>query len=201
MGSGGEGANLLDAQRVLAEHDHQHARARELADGLTVSGPAKKTFIKRVKGHVRRFPGPVLAERESDRLKRQRGSAVHDDRKQMVACVFDARKALCLLAGSNPDDGPRLEHCRPACANIARDDHHIELVLQEIERLTQQMAIVPEPLRKRMAEEVAEARSDRRRPRTERHSGARDADWGSVMNTDERNRREIRGRHGTATRG
>ena len=92
MGSGGEGAKLLDAQRVLAAHDHHHARARELADGLTVSGPAKKTFIKRVKGHVRRFPGPVLTQRESARLRRQRGSAVHDDRQQMVACVFDARK-------------------------------------------------------------------------------------------------------------
>ena len=103
MGSGGEGANLLDAQRVLAAHDHHHARARELADGLTVSGRAKKTFIKRVKGHVRRFPGPVLTQRESDRLRRQRGSAVHDDRKQMVACVFDARKTPQDAKGSSSE--------------------------------------------------------------------------------------------------
>ena len=155
MGSGGEGANLLEAQRVLAAHDHQHARARELGDGLTVSGPAKTTFIERVRGHVRRFPNAVLTQRELDRLTRQKGDAVHDDRTQMVACVFDARKALCLLAGSNPDDGPRLEHCQPACPNIARNDHHIEWARQAIKRLTQEMAIVPEPLRKRMAEEVA----------------------------------------------
>ena len=120
-----------------------------------VSGPAKKDYIPRVKGHVRRFPNAVLTKRELGRLTRQKGAAVHDDRTQMVACVFDARKALCLLAGSNPDDGPRLDHCQPACPNIARDDHHIEWARQEIERLTQEMAIVPEPLRKRMAEEVA----------------------------------------------
>ena len=154
MGSGDEGTSLLEEQRVLAAHDRQHARAEALAAGLTVSGAAKEPLIARVKEHVLRFPGTVLTQRELDRIRKDGRLPVHDDRNQMCACVYDGRKALCLNRGSNPEDGPRFDHCQSGCANIARDDHHIELVRQTIARLKQEMPYVPEPLRNRMADEV-----------------------------------------------
>ena len=57
MGSEGEGAKLLEAQRLLAEHSHQHARAKALDEGLTVSGRAKEHFITRVARACPPFPG------------------------------------------------------------------------------------------------------------------------------------------------
>ena len=73
---------------------------------------------------------------EVNRLRKEGRWPIHHD-LQMLLCVYDARKAHGLTASPDPELGPGMESRQPRCANIARDDHHIELLRRKMEYLKQ----------------------------------------------------------------
>ena len=48
---------------------------------------------------------------EVNRLRKEGRWPAHDDRNQMVLCVYDAEKALRHCASPDPEIGPVMENC------------------------------------------------------------------------------------------
>lgn len=63
-------------------------------------------------------------------------------------CVYKADTALCHHTGHQPS--PRLDHCMPACANIARTDNHARQLREAAHQLEQRASHLPTPLAERL---------------------------------------------------
>ncbi|MFE2729239.1 hypothetical protein [Kitasatospora sp. NPDC059327] len=65
----------------------------------------------------------------------------------LVLCHYKPAQALCHR--DRPEQGPRLDHCRPTCTNIARTDHHAAQLRRRAELLDRQADHAPAPVAER----------------------------------------------------
>ncbi|MEU4969056.1 hypothetical protein [Streptomyces smyrnaeus] len=75
---------------------------------------------------------------------------VHDNPHAFLMCVHQRDRALCHRA--EVADTPRLDRCRPTCANVARTDRHADALLRHAAALEVQAHAVPGPLAERLTQ-------------------------------------------------
>ncbi|MET9880788.1 hypothetical protein ABZZ36_40230 [Actinacidiphila glaucinigra] len=73
-------------------------------------------------------------------------------------CVYDRDRALCHRL--DVADAPRLDRCRPSCANVARTDHHADQLRQHAQTLEKQASseALPGPLTDRLSQRAGQLR-------------------------------------------
>lgn len=165
--SDGYGSRVSSGLRDVFPMEEAYARAEllndaadRLADGEQVSGPAADRFVAGVSEFAENFQGQYLTPKQAAKLRRNPLLRIYDSGEQMVACCYDATKALCHPDNMrNPDVAatPDLTRCVPGCANGARTDTHVEHLKDE-QAWNQQQAdaeTTPEPLRQRHRQRVS----------------------------------------------
>ncbi|MEU2723339.1 hypothetical protein [Streptomyces smyrnaeus] len=92
---------------------------------------------------------------------------VHDNPHAFLMCIHQSDRALCHRA--EVADTPRLDRCRPACANVARTDRHADALLRHAAALEVQAHAVPGPLAERLTQRAIHSRSLAARHAHDRH--------------------------------
>ena len=146
--------DLFPMEEAFAISDTLHQAGEDLQANPTVSGPAAARYRAAVTEHQQRYQGMTLTAKQAAALMSNPDLRVHDADGQTLACVFDARKALC-RKGTNPAPTaatPDLTACEDRCTNIARTDRHISAVEDDIAALRAELAapLTPAPLRHRI---------------------------------------------------
>lgn len=146
--------DLFPMEEAFALNDTLHQAAEELQAHPNVSGPAAARYRAAVTEYQHRYQGMALTAKQAAALRSNPDLRVHDAPGQTLACVFDARKALCRKA-TNPTTAaatPDLTACEDRCANIARTDRHITAVEDDIAALRAELTapLTPLPLRHRI---------------------------------------------------
>ena len=165
--SDGYGSRVSNSLRDVFPMEEAYAIADTLNDaadrleaGEQVSGPAADRFVHGVSEYAATYQGQYLTPRQAAKLRRNPLLRIYDNSEQMLACVYDATKALC-----HPDNqrtqsttaGPDLSRCDPGCANGARTDSHVVRLQDELAWHEQQAdaPATPEPLRQRHLQRAA----------------------------------------------
>lgn len=104
---------ILRGENLMAMIDqHEHTQ---------LAGPAAKEAAARLAEFAQgvQFTGAVPTDPQRiKRLLSKSGGSIYPGKYS--ACVFDARKALCLNGPAAGDAEPRLDHCQPlSCTNVA----------------------------------------------------------------------------------
>ncbi|WP_050495271.1 MULTISPECIES: hypothetical protein [unclassified Streptomyces] len=149
---------LLDIETARSTADTLTILHEDLAQGTGVSGPAARRAIHAA-SHAPIFAGSIRTPRQARDLLGNPALTVHDNPGALLMCVYDRERALCHRM--EPVDAPRLDRCQPTCANVARTDHHAELLLQRARGLEKQAASdgVPGPLADRLARHAGHLRT------------------------------------------
>ncbi|MGW5317877.1 hypothetical protein [Nocardia thailandica] len=139
------------ARLDLLTESHEHLTA-----GEHVSGPAAAEYRHRVQAG-QRFAGHVLkTSRDARNLLANPDLQIHQG--DGLTCVFDPHRAACRAPGDPADMRctPDLTDCRPNCANIARTDRDIAVVIELAASLTgmAEDPLAPAPRRARLRHEL-----------------------------------------------
>lgn len=146
--------DLFPMEEAFAVSDTLHQAAEDLQANPTVSGPAAARYHAAVTEYQQRYQGMALTAKQAAALMSNPDLRVHDAAGQTLACVFDARKALCrrgtspITAAATPD----LTACEDRCTNIARTDRHVAAIEDDIAALRVELTapLTPAPLRHRI---------------------------------------------------
>lgn len=146
--------DLFPMEEAFAISDTLHQAAEDLLANPAVSGPAAARYRAAVTEYQQRYQGMALTAKQAAALRSNPDLRVHDAAGQTLACVFDARKALC-RKGTGPTmtaATPDLTACEDRCTNIARTDRHITAVEDDIAALRAELTapLTPAPLRHRI---------------------------------------------------
>lgn len=146
--------DLFPMEEALAIGDTLTAAAEQLELSPAVSGPAADRYRLAATEFSHRYGGMALTARQAADLAANPDLRIYDGPGQTLACCFDPRKALCRRATpqSKASSTPDLTACDSRCANIARTDHHIELITAEIHHLRDEIVspVTPEPIKPRL---------------------------------------------------
>lgn len=152
--------DVFPMEEAYAIADTLNDAAERLEAGEQVSGPAADRFVRGVAEYASTYQGQYLTPRQAAKLRRNPLLRIYDNSEQMLACVYDATKALC-----HPDNqrtqstttAPDLSRCDPGCANGARTDTHVARLNDERAWHEQQAdtSSTPEPLRQRHQQRAA----------------------------------------------
>ena len=151
---------VVDTETARAIADYLQQIDQRLTSGEGVSGPAAGRLIRSARSAAR-FQGMFLGKPEIRALLHEPEFQVFDNPDAFLACNKDPAKALCDpdRATRSPRDArpPSLDRCNPACANIARTDHHVAAARTEVARLRGETAdpLTPLPLRARLEQRIA----------------------------------------------
>jgi hypothetical protein len=85
------------------------------------------------------------ADRPRPRILSNPALNVYDNEGSFLMCVYNRERALCHRL--DVDAAPRLDRCRPSCANIARTDRHAAQLAQHAQALEKQGASEAVPAR------------------------------------------------------
>ncbi|MFJ5548623.1 integrase [Streptomyces sp. NPDC093225] len=149
---------LLDVETARSTAETLTTLHQDLTRGVGISGPAARRAIHAA-SQAPTFAGSIRTLRQARDLLGNPALTVHDNPGALLMCVYDRERALCHRL--EPVDAPRLDRCRPTCANVARTDHHADLLLQHARDLEQQAAseAVPGPLADRLARRAGQLRA------------------------------------------
>ena len=112
---------------ALNLRDTLHEAATYLEEHPTVSGPAARRYRDTLEEFRHTYAGLTLTTRQTRDLATNPTLRIYDGPEQLVACCYDASKALCRRDASDAVAvTPDLTACDPRCGNIARTDRHIE---------------------------------------------------------------------------
>ncbi|MFJ4184136.1 integrase [Kitasatospora sp. NPDC089509] len=139
--------DLLDVETARAVADTAARLHDDLAAGIGISGPAARHAVTTA-ATVPRFEGTTLTTIAARRLLALPHATLYDNPHALVLCHYKPAQALCHR--DHPGQAPRLDHCRPACANIARTDRHATQLRQRAEALDRQADHVPGPVAERL---------------------------------------------------
>ncbi|MFD4659677.1 integrase [Kitasatospora sp. NPDC058444] len=147
---------LLNIETARATADTLTTLNDDLAAGAGISGPAARRAIHAA-AQAPAFAGSVRTHRQALDILNQ-ALTVHDNPQAFLMCVYQRDRALCHR--TDITDAPRLDRCRPACANIARTDRHADDLVRHAQTLEKQAAshAVPGPLADRLASRAARLR-------------------------------------------
>ena len=139
--SEGYGARTRSGLRDVFPMEQARARIDALVAGKErweagegVSGPAAARYIEGLAEAGRVFSGGYVTERDLRALNRDPRLRIFDNGVQPVACCYDASKSLCHPdrdGAPNPARTPDVTRCDPRCANQARTDTHIGMLVTE----------------------------------------------------------------------
>ena len=151
--------DLFPMEEAFAVSDTLHQAAEDRQASSTVSGPAAARYRAAVTEYQQRYQGMALTAKQAAALMSNPDLRVHDAAGQTLACVFDARKALC-RKGTRPTTAaatPDLTACEDRCTNIARTDRHVAAVEDDIAALRAELTapLTPAPLRHRIELQIA----------------------------------------------
>lgn len=148
---------LLDIETARATADTLTTLHEDLAAGAGISGPAARRAIH-ASAQAPSFAGSVRTHRQALDILGNPALTVYDNPHAFLMCVYNRDRALCQQIDTA--DAPRLDRCRPACANIARTDRHADDLVQHMQALENQAAseAVPGPLADRLAQRAAHLR-------------------------------------------
>ncbi|MDM3927809.1 hypothetical protein QRB41_27325 [Mycobacterium avium subsp. hominissuis] len=151
--SGWHDVFAMEEARALA--DRLNEAAERLGNGEGVSGPAAGRLIHAANQYQHRFGGRFLTSRQYRALINDPTLQIHDNAPQLLTCVFDPNKAMCLspndTQGQQHQRGPSLDRCRAACGNVARTDSNVAAMRQRMNHLEAEAdnLLQPLPLRDR----------------------------------------------------
>ncbi|MEU2539513.1 hypothetical protein [Streptomyces iakyrus] len=125
---------------------------------MGISGPAARRAIHAA-AQAPAFAGSIRTHRQARDILGNPALTVYDNERSFLMCIYNRERALCHRL--DVDDAPRLDRCRPSCANIARTDHHAAQLVQHARSLEKQAAseAVPSPLADRLARRTAQLRA------------------------------------------
>ncbi|MFE0732087.1 hypothetical protein ACFW2X_28325 [Streptomyces antibioticus] len=148
---------LLDIETARATADTLTTLHDDLARGVGISGPAARRAIHAA-AQAPTFAGSIRTHRQARDILGNPALTVYDNPRSLLMCVYNRDRALCHRLDA--DDAPRLDRCRPSCANIARTDHHATQLLQHAQALEKQAVseAVPDPLADRLTRRAARLR-------------------------------------------
>ncbi|MFE9853336.1 hypothetical protein ACFYPN_31735 [Streptomyces sp. NPDC005576] len=149
---------LLDIETARATADTLTNLHDDLAHGAGISGPAARRAIHAA-AQTPAFAGSIRTHRQARDILGNPALTVYDNPRSLLMCVYNRERALCHRLDA--DDAPRLDRCRPSCANIARTDHHAAQLLQHAQSLEKQAAseTAPGPLSDRLAHRATQLRA------------------------------------------
>ncbi|MGW5295883.1 hypothetical protein [Streptomyces bacillaris] len=138
---------LLDIETARATADTLTALHDDLAHWVGISRPAARRAIHTAP-QAPTFTGSIRTHRQAFNILGNPALTVYDNSRPLLMCVYNRDRALCHRL-----DAPRLDRCRPSCANIARTDHHTAGLLAQAEALEKQSGSqsLPGPLAERLA--------------------------------------------------
>ncbi|MGW1055275.1 hypothetical protein [Streptomyces sp. NPDC002521] len=149
---------LLDIETARATARHPHHPPRRPRPQGAHSGPAARRAIHAA-AQAPAFAGSIRTHRQARDILGNPALTGYDNPRSFLMCVYKQDRALCHRL--HADDAPRLDRCRPSCANVARTDHHAAQLLQYAQALEKQAAseAVPAPLADRLARRAAHLRA------------------------------------------
>jgi len=123
-----------------------------------ISGPAAGRAIHAAV-QAPTFAGSIRTHRQTCDILGNPALTVYDNPCSFLMCVYNRDRTLCHRLDAT--DAPRLDRCRPSCANIARTDHHADQLLQHAQALEKQATseMVPGPLANRPAQRAGQLRA------------------------------------------
>ncbi|MEU2179857.1 integrase [Streptomyces thermolilacinus] len=153
---------LLDMETARATADTLTTLHDDLAHGAGISGPAARRAIHAA-AHAPTFAGSIRTQRQARDILSNPSLTVYDNPRSLLMCVYNRDRALCHRQDAT--HAPRLDRCRPSCANIARTDHHAAGLLAHAKVLEEQSAseALPRPLADRLAQRAGQLRELARR--------------------------------------
>lgn len=157
--SEGYASRSRDGLQDLIDFETARTIARRLSDaheafenGEGVSGPSALRFVDSMREQAAQFNGLVTSERQARILLSNPHLIVFQNDDAYVWCNFDRDRALCLNGSTSQLSTPRLDRCRPTCANVARTDSQIDDLSYEVTRLRGEAALrlTPKPIADRL---------------------------------------------------
>ncbi|MEU1506291.1 integrase [Kitasatospora sp. NPDC005748] len=136
---------LLDIETVRAVGDTVTGLHQHLEHGGGISGPAARRAIQAA-ARAPEFAGTTITATTARRYLANDDLMIYDNPNTLLMCVYKRDQALC----HGGTGSPALDRCVPACANIARTDHHAHLLHERTRTLLQQAAHLPGPLAARL---------------------------------------------------
>ncbi|MHA5052778.1 site-specific integrase [Streptomyces sp. SD15] len=149
---------LLDIETARATADTLTTLHADLVAGTGISGPAARRAIHAA-AQAPAFAGSIRTHCQARDILSNPALAVYDNPRSFLMCVYNSDRALCHRL--DVADAPRLDRCRPSCANVARTDHHANQLLQHAQTLEKQAAseAVPGPLADRLSQRAGQLRA------------------------------------------
>lgn len=139
--------HLFPMEDALNLRDTLHDAAAYLEAHPTVSGPAARRYRDTLQQYGRTYGGLILTARQTRDLANNPAMRIYDGPEQLVACCYDASKALCRRDTSDTVAvTPDLTACDPRCGNIARTDRHIETLAVLADTLRRDAAAEDTPI-------------------------------------------------------
>ncbi|MFE2729050.1 hypothetical protein [Kitasatospora sp. NPDC059327] len=149
--------DLLDIETARAVAGTAARLHDDLTSGRGISGPAARHAVTAA-ACAPRLEGALLTPAAARRLLALPQTVLYDNPHALVLCHYKPAQALCHR--DQPAQAPRLDHCRPACANIARTDHHAAELRRRAELLDRQADHVPGPVAERLQATAARLRTE-----------------------------------------
>ncbi|WP_331743114.1 hypothetical protein OG239_43090 (plasmid) [Streptomyces sp. NBC_00868] len=148
---------LLDIETARATADTLTTLHDDLTTGAGISEPAARRAIHAA-AQTPAFVGSIRTHRQALDILSNPALTVYDNAHSFLMCVYNPDRALCQRIDTS--DAPRLDRCRPTCANIARTDRHADDLAQHAQSLEKQAdsEAVPGPLAERLAQRAAHLR-------------------------------------------
>lgn len=151
---------LVDMERLFATTEALANLADAVARGEHVSGPAAAEAIRRaqVVSEQVRFAGSRRDDAVVKQLAKSSAVRVYDDPHNMLLCVFQPARALCLtIPGYDIDapNRPESSRCVASCPNIARTDEQIEQLRHAVHVQRGLLDLSPMPLRTRRMKQIS----------------------------------------------
>lgn len=149
---------LLDIETARSTADTLTTLNEDLNRGAGISGPAARRAIHAA-SQAPVFAGSIRTLRQARDILDNPALTVYDNPGAFLMCVYNRERALCHRPQTT--DTPRLDRCRPSCANVARTDDHAERLLQHARILENQATsqAVPGPLADRLARRADQLRA------------------------------------------
>lgn len=160
--------HVFPLEEAFTLRDTLQEAAERLDAGSGVSGPAADRYRRAASEFTARYQGLTLNARQAGDMLANPGLRLFDSPDQLIACCFDATKALCRRdAPLQERQTPDLTLCDDRCRNIARTDEHIDRLNNQAEGLRAEAAepTCPRPLAERMT-----SRADRNEQIVKAHS-------------------------------
>ncbi|MEE1821644.1 hypothetical protein PUR61_05465 [Streptomyces sp. BE20] len=138
---------LLDIETLRACADTALDLHHHLAGGGGLSGPAARRALAAA-ARAPEFAGTAINATTASRYLSRDDLLVHDNPNTLLMCVYKREQALC--DRDTTTNTPTLDHCVPACGNIARTDHHAEQLRDRAQALLRRATHLPGPLANRL---------------------------------------------------